>query len=271
MDFTKKKYKKTSAKARLISYYNRHHSNSPILTSRPGTSLETVNSNASVQNNKKLSIMSKSSLGKNLDFKSSENISLNKELSSSSPDLRLEPENQKNNLSKKEQELNSKEQHLLEKEQKLIETQKDLNSLALKLMSREKELAKEEESLKIRKTQIMNEVNKELESKFRELSAQRMGLERLLQNLNMKMAEFNRKKEESGFVDESESDSWFDSRLEFEDMDEHSQVSSECESFEYSKQKNLILASCKQLSQENTEITSKIDEILTSFSCQSRY
>lgn len=215
--------------------------------------------------------MSKSSFNKNLDFKSNENISLSKELSSSSPELHSEPEIQKDFLSKRELELRAKEQYLLEKEHKLIETQKELNSLSLKLTNREKELAKEEENLRIRKSQIMNEVNKELEIKFKELGAQRMGLERLLQNLNMKMNEFNRKKEEAGSIEESESDSWFDSRLEFENIDELSQESSECESLEYSKQKNLILASCKKLSQENTEITSKIDEILTSFSYQSRY
>lgn len=274
MDFTKKKSQKTSAKARLISYYNRHHSNSPILTSRPGTSLESIQSTASTQNTKKLSILSKSSASKNQELQSNELKNLSKDSSSSLPDLTQtysDTESYKDYLQKKEQELKAKEQFLIEKEQKLNEGQKDLNKLALKLMSKEKDLAKEEESLKLRKSQVLSEVNKELEGKFQELKLQKQGLERLLLTLAEKMGEINTRREEGYFFAESESDSGFDSRVELENIEEFSQESSECGSFEYSKQKNSIMASCKELSQENTDISSKIDEILASFSYQPRY
>lgn len=264
------KKKPTSSKARLINFYNRHHSNSPLQPLRPKPVQETNLPEKVVK-----TLISPSSFAPKQpitpDLQDSENYPTNENSPTSKaseiPKLLQDLAERTKALDKREAELKLKESSLITKEIKLAQASQELNKNILKLNIKEKKLAEQEEALNAKRLNLTENVTKDLNEKSKELDLQKLGLEALLKNVMEKLLQLNQIKEETNAQ-----------RLDCESLDRIEEISEESSfsfnespSFELSNQKNFILASCQELTQDNHEISSKIDEIMASLNNSSNY
>ena len=264
------KKKPTSSKARLINFYNRHHSNSPLLPLRPKPAQE-INLPEKIVKTLSSPLPFQPKQSVTPDLQESENYPTHENSPSSKASeaskLLQDLAERGKALDKREADLKLKESSLSAKEIKLAQASQELSKNLLKLNIREMKLAEQEEALNAKRVNLTQHVTKDLTEKSKELDLQKLGLEALLKNVMEKLLELDQRREEAS-AQRFNADSL--DRIE-EASEESSFGFNESPSFEFSNQKNFILASCQELAEDNHEISSKIDEIMASLNNSSNY
>jgi hypothetical protein len=285
----RQKKKNTSSKARLISFYNRHHSNSPILIRKKKSDIE---KKFNLTNDGKKKILNE--LEKKDFIKESEEDDENKgklkndqtcglvEFIKNSSDrekgLELteaevrrrenEVERREIQLDIREFELETRENQLKSAEDSIFYRQQELDFLIDKVKLKEIELKRDEEVFNTKRVNVSQEVTSDIEKKVKEFEMQKHGLDILLKKVMDQIAELDKRKSEIfHFQEKRKSFDGLD-RID-EESEEGSLDLSDNTSFESYKQKNFILSCCQELSKENQDISSKIDEIMASLSYSS--